>query len=449
MKKIIPVFTILLFLSMTTLSQSSQFSGHKLYTSPTSKVFAVTSGDIDNDSKADIVFTEPDGTHLQWMKNEGDGTFSLHLAAEFPAIGTKIVDFDGDNDMDILACSYDLNQVVLLENDGAQNFTIRILSNMITHPLTIATGDIDGDGDLDIAVATQDAGTGVILMINNGNYVFTLQQMSTLSRNSTWVEIIDLDQDGDPDILSNHFAGGGGILWYEQTAPLTFTEHLISYPLAHGVAAGDLDGDGDIDLAAAACGANVAWFENDGSNQFTQHNLISAFSCAVSVGFTDINNDSLTDIVAVAYGASKILWCENNGNGTFTTHIVCDTLLQPSDLCIADINSDGDQDILTGSYSKKLAWFENNQSAVGIPIIRQTPVIIKKNSEKGEFSLFLEIPDDHTATMQLYNLSGSLLCTREMVNRQMPVTLVNIPSGLYLLNVVIGDTRYVHKLLMP
>jgi hypothetical protein len=70
---------------------------------------------------------------------------------------------------------------------------------------------------------------------------------------------------GDLDILGNNFMATGGLLWYEQTAPSAFTEHLVPFPWAHGGATGDIDSDGDIDLAAAACGSSFAWFENDGT----------------------------------------------------------------------------------------------------------------------------------------------------------------------------------------
>jgi len=254
MKKLFLFLCFMAWQSLTGSAQTISFTGHSLYQSPDSKVFAVASADLDMDGDRDILFTEPDQDILRWFRNENDGTYTLQSVGIFNAIGIYTVDFDADLDMDILACSYDSNQVALFINDGNQNFTKQLLSITIQHPLMLAASDLDLDGDVDIVCATQDAGTGMVLIRNDGGMSFTEIQLSTEPYSSTWTMIIDLDQDLDEDILGNNFMTTGGLLWYEQTAPMTFTEHLIPFPSAHGGAAGDIDGDGDIDLAAASCG---------------------------------------------------------------------------------------------------------------------------------------------------------------------------------------------------
>jgi hypothetical protein len=448
MKNILLGASLLVCLPFLLSGQEQQFTGHYLFTSAVSKIFAVTAGDLDQDGRTDILFTEPDGSGLRWLKNESSGVFTLLSASDFPAIGVRILDLDTDGSMDILACSYDDNRVALLKNDGTQNFSVITLSDSVTHPLTLDAGDVDGDGDTDIAVSTQDAGTGIVLMVNNGDNTFTPRRMTDASRNSTWVEITDLDKDGDQDILGNHFAGSGGVLWYEQTYPLVFVEHLISYPMAHGGAAGDLDGDGDVDLAAAACGSSVAWFENDGTNSFTKHNLVSGLGCAVSVGFADINSDSLTDIIMVGWSANKIAWCENTGAGTFINHTVCDTLVQPSDLCLSDVNGDGNTDILTGSYSRELAWFENRQQGTSFSgAERKPPFIIKKNHETGEMLLIFRDPPVTTARIDLYDLMGRRVLWFPRISTSEPFPLQAPGSGLYLLNIILGEQHHTQKVL--
>ncbi len=355
MKKATISLLILLCLIKSGLGQEVSFSGHFLYQNPLSKVFEVSTGDLDMDNHPDILFTEPDQNILQWLRNETNNLFSLHEVGACPATGAIIIDFDLD--MDVLACSYELNQVVFFENDGSQVFTVHVIPVPVQHPLTLASDDLDNDNDLDIVCATQDAGTGMVILRNDGNLNFTYIQLSALSYSSTWAEITDLDN--DLDILGNNFTATGGLLCYEQTAPMNFTEYLIPYPWVHGGATGDIDGDGDIDLAGAACGTSFSWFENEGANTFTKQILPGISGCPVSVEITDINNDGHKDIVGESWGSSKLCWWANDGNEVFTMYQICDTLINPSGLCLADLNNDSLPDVIAGSYSKKLDWFEN------------------------------------------------------------------------------------------
>ncbi|MEI6886349.1 MAG: FG-GAP-like repeat-containing protein [Bacteroidota bacterium] len=450
MKTIIPAIFIFIFMCVSGMSQNPQFTGKYLYQSLASRVFAVSSGDINNDGKTDIVFTEPDNNLLQWLKNEGNDQFTLKQAGAFQAIGIKTLDFNADGHTDILACSYNLNQVVLFENDGNENFTMHVLSNAATHPLVISAGDINGDGDIDIAVATQDAGTGVVLLVNNGNYNFTFMQLDANAYSSTWTEMVDLDRDGDMDVVGADFTATGGLVWYEQTTPLVFTRHFISYPSTHGGAVGDIDGDGDLDLAAAACGSGIAWFENDGSNNFIPHPVFGSYNCAVSIGISDFDNDSVNDIAAVAYGSNRVDWWKNDGSQVFTRNKVCDSLVHPSDLCIADINGDGYSDILTGSYAKKLAYFRNTGHMTGDIRIKKKEAFLLGNDFSSKcVTVYWDNTGEGKRTLELYDLNGAMLSSVE-VAANAGTTTISIPSaGLFILKIHMDTGDYFRKIVQP
>jgi hypothetical protein len=447
MKKTAISLLILLGFLKSGLGQEVSFSGHFLYQSQLSKVFSVTTGDIDMDTYPDILFTEPDGNLLQWFRNENNGLFSLHEIGSFPAIGAITVDLDFDQDMDVLACSYDLNQVVFFENDGNQAFTMHVISNPIQRPLTLASGDLDEDGDMDIVCATQDAGTGMVLLRNDGNLNFTYIQMSTQSYTSTWAAIMDLDQDNDLDILGNNFMASGGLLWYEQTSPLTFTEHLVPFPWAHGGAAGDIDGDGDIDLAGAACGSSFSWFENDGTNTFTKHTLPGNLGCPVSVEIVDIDNDGHNDLVGEAWSSNKICLWKNDGNQAFTRQIICDTLVNPSGLCIADLNHDSLPDVVAGSYSHKLDWFENDGSGTGIMFPNDILAIeVKRDPVSGDVIIRFRNNQSGEYEVELVDILGRICFSAISGTSGIGIGTRQFQPGIYLLRVLSSGKQYVVKL---
>ena len=438
---------IILCLVRSGQGQEVSFTGHFLYQSPSSKVFAVSTGDLDMDNHTDILFTEPDRNLLQWYRNETNNQFSVHEIGAYPAIGAITVDFDLDMDMDVLACSYALNQVVYFENDGSQAFTMHTISVPVQHPLTLACDDIDKDDDLDIVCSTQDAGTGMVLLRNDGNLNFTYLQLSTLSHSSTWAAIIDLDTDNDLDILGNNFMATGGLLWYEQTAPLTFTEHLVPYPWAHGGATGDIDSDGDIDLAGAACGSSFAWFENDGTNSFIKHPLPGNSNCPVSVEIADINKDRKKDIAGESWGSSKICWWENDGNETFTLHIICDTLINPSGLCLADLNNDSLPDVIAGSYSRKLDWFENDGTGTGIADQKYNlPFELQRDPVNGDILLDFKINTSNLYEVQLVDTLGRLCFSTISGTSRITIRTTQFQTGIFLLRILSSGKQYVLKL---
>jgi hypothetical protein len=313
---------IQLFAHMNSFGQPIQFTSHTIYQA-SSRIFFTSAADLDNDGDQDVLYTQPNQELLQWYENQGEGDFLIREIGNFPeAFSVWMIDFDDDGDNDLFASSYDPAQVVYFENDGQQVFSYHLISTEIPHPLTIAAGDIDGDGDDDIACATQDANKGMMLLRNDGNLVFTPMDLSAQPYSSTWVMLEDLDRDGDIDVLGNNFHNNGGVLWYEQTSPLVFTEHLVPFPGTHGFTAADLDGDDD----------------------------------------TDLDLDQKMDLVASAWSANQIAWWQNENGHSFTKYLVSDSLLRPNCVYVADFNNDGLPDIVSGGYSGKLMWSENVSS---------------------------------------------------------------------------------------
>jgi len=224
------------------------------------------------------------------------------------------------------------------------------------------------------------------------------------------------------------------LIWYRQTAPLVFEKHFIPCPAVHGAAIGDIDSDGDLDMAAATCGNALCWFENDGTCNFSLHSLSDSYNCAVSVGITDIDQDLANDIVVTVYGSKRIDWWKNEGNNLFTRNLICDSLLKPSDLCIADINGDQIPDVLTGSYSKKLACFENNAAGVGTgdsgnPI----PFRIYADWNSKVINIRPHESLEGSVTVEIYNSTGALIHLQDF-SGSFPETTIRVDSaGLYIL----------------
>lgn len=121
--------------------------------------------DLNQDGKPDLLYTNGDGFDysvrgprpwhgVQWIENRGGGEFRFHRIGDFPgAFGPTAVDLDGNGTVDILAVSGfsdwsnpEAPTMMAWLNDGRQNFTPLVLARSPTHIMTVAAGDLDGNG---------------------------------------------------------------------------------------------------------------------------------------------------------------------------------------------------------------------------------------------------------------------------------------------------------------
>jgi len=129
----------------------------------------ITVVDLDRDGDVDILYSNGDAfdyapptgrgwNGLQWLENRGDVRFVYHRIGDFPgASSPQAADLDGDGDLDIVVVSAYNNwdgaealSLAWFENDGAMGFTLRPVAAAPTHLITLAAGDLTGDGRPDL-----------------------------------------------------------------------------------------------------------------------------------------------------------------------------------------------------------------------------------------------------------------------------------------------------------
>jgi len=203
--------------------------------------------------------------------NNGNGTFTAR--AEFGVGQSDCVvwgDFDNDGDPDLAVGNGGFGyseQNYLYVNNGNGTFTGRAEFGT-RDTASMAWGDFDGDGDLDMAVGNWNA-TGCLLYINNGDGSFA-EAPQFGSRDTNTLCWGDADNDGDLDLAvgNGDFESAEQNYLYVNNGDGTFTETPeFGVGSTDGLAWGDSDGDGDLDLA---CGNEHSpsqnyLYRNDGS----------------------------------------------------------------------------------------------------------------------------------------------------------------------------------------
>ncbi len=358
-----------------------QFAEH-LITNNADGAVSVDVGDVDGDGDMDVASASEDDDKIAWYVNNGANQFSERIVrqANAPAPqgidyakSVRIVDMDGDGDADLLYGSENGNEVGWYENDGSgqPQFTQRVIDIGRDHVKYVAAADVDGNGHLDVLSAS--SADGVIAWYkNNGERLpkFSSYIITNAAIGARFVHSADLDGDGDLDVLMAS-RDDGRIAWYRNRIihrtslyPTQSQRTLGKIEAARHVRAADLDHDGDLDLVATG-NRDVLWFENNGARppSYTSRSITSGVNGGRWVDLSDLDGDGDVDIVVASTKNNRLLWYENLGGvpPSFKERILSQALDAPRAVLSADLDRDGDLDLYTASHGdNKVAWFENN-----------------------------------------------------------------------------------------
>ena len=292
------------------------------------------------------------GDNILWSSPDSQNTRSIAWG-----------DADGDGDLDIAVGNIGgVNQIYF--NEGQGDFTVYDLGANIHDTRSIAWGDADGDGDLDIAVGNDDGVNHIYF--NEGQRQFTVQDLGTDLRITLSVAWGDTDGDGDLDIAVGNNGSGNQI--YINDGQGQFISRTISTDLkvTRSLAWGDADGDGDLDIAVGNGGdngdVNQIYF-NDGQGQFTMQSLGTAISDTYSIIWGDADGDGDLDIAVGNVGDVNQIYF-NNGQGRFTLGNLDREIVSRDTYALAwgDADGDGDLDIAVGNRGEiNQIYFNNGQ----------------------------------------------------------------------------------------
>ncbi|HEY1985786.1 MAG TPA: FG-GAP-like repeat-containing protein [Terracidiphilus sp.] len=338
--------------------------------------YALALGDFNGDGLADFAVTSMNGGVTILLGN-GDGTFAT--AANSPVMvgnGPGAVvsgDFNGDGRLDLAVANSDDATLTILLGNGDGSF-MQAPGSPITvgiQPRSIALDDFNSDGILDLAVANGKDGT-VTILLGNGDGTFYQAHKSPVTVGMTPYSLAtgDLNGDGVPDVaVANGASNAVTILVGNGDG--TFTQAPVS-PVTPGyaptfVAIGDLNADGKADLAVVNNGNNtVTILLNNGDGTFTQPaaSPLKVGTSPYSIALGDFNGDGIPD-VAVANACGNGPSCkassykgtvsilQGNGDGTFTPASISAVPVGnwPISVAAADFSRDGIPDLAITNYS--------------------------------------------------------------------------------------------------
>ncbi len=309
--------------------------------------------DLNGDGKADLAMQGG------LMMNNGDGTFAPQVAYGISsAVG--VGDFDGDGRLDVVSASHGRDGVQVFWNNPGATFATtasryRARGDYSAAPTVVAMADLDGDGDADLAVADLGfvpEGHSAYITLNNGDGTYAPMVSLEVGYGPRSIAAGDVDGDGDVDLVSvREEYGNSNVTILVNNGTGTFADgvdYRIDVAFVGGsIAMGDLNGDGKPDLAISV-GGGVNVLMNNSNGTFAAK--VDYAAPPGTIVLRDLNGDRKPDM-AVA-GAGGVTVFLNTGTGTFNAPLLYPTTRTRNEdapgtyLAVSDVDGDGDLDLV-------------------------------------------------------------------------------------------------------
>lgn len=273
-------------------------------------------------------------------------------------------DLDGDGDLDLVLGNgrHDPEVNVVYSNDGRGNFYgRRALDEEPDRTYRVALGDVDRDGDLDVAVAN-DIGEAGKLLFNDGKGQFRVGARFGDGANAVRaLQLGDLDGDGDLDLVVVSTIFGQNFVYLYDSGKLIARKLGTGRETSLSVALGDLDRDGDLDIVIGNRGAPSVVYLNGGRADFAEARTFGgAKDLTTTIALGDLDGDGDLDIAAGRWEDSGVVYLNDGGARFAEGRTLGVAKPQIYDIALADMDLDGDLDAVIATWAPRTSFIDSD-----------------------------------------------------------------------------------------
>lgn len=231
-------------------------------------------------------------------------------------------------------------------------------------PTSLAIGDINNDGDQDIAIMSE-AFDAVSIMLGDGTGAFTNAGDVGITFGAVAIDLADINNDGKLDLiaatsgrLANRLGNGDGT--FTNLPIINFTDS------PDGLAVGDMNNDGKRDIVLTfAAPAKVIVLTGDGAGAFTVGPDVPVGSGPHDVVLADVNSDGNTDVLSANGGSNNVSVRLGDGLGGLSGTTEITVGMTPISLTTGLFDADGNLDLATANSGDGTVSIRNGDGLGG------------------------------------------------------------------------------------
>ena len=314
---------------------------------------SISVGDVDSDGDLDLVVAN--GRHWAGQNkiflNNGKGSFGAERklsSEESTTYAVALADLDGDGDLDAVVGNDRAPSRVLM-NDGKGQFVRGPQVGKISNTRSVTLADLDGQHGIDVILTNR--GEANLICFNDGKGGFARQRSFGAKTDSTInVATGDVDGDGDLDIAVANRDGQQNYVYLNdgQGGFAKGVPYGTGSDATRGIAMADIDGDGHIDILNANIGQPNAVYFGNGSARFDRSTKFGEDSQSYALVAADVNGDGRMDIVVANVGGLNAIYLQR-ADHSFRKIPFGAPDGATYGLVVADLNGDGRPEIVTAN----------------------------------------------------------------------------------------------------
>jgi|GEM_PF-1333985 len=316
---------------------------------------------------------------------------AVRYGVGFDAQHVSTGDLNGDGKLDVVVSNGNAGNVSILLGNGDGTLQAAVAYTAGSVPRRTGVGDLNGDGRPDLAVGNSGGDNVSILLGNGDGTVQAAVNYGGLPSGARDVKLGDFNRDGRPDLAVAHFAGVVVMLGTGNANPAMFAAP-VNYPIGTetiAVATGDMNGDGKPDLVVTNSDSDsVSVLLGNGNGTFQTPVSYAGGNGAQAVAVADFNADGRLDVAVTGlFEPSVVSVLLGNGNGTLQPRVAYSVPSFPRGLAAGDINGDGRPDLtLASSVGGNVSILLGNGDSTFQPAVSYESGSDERSVELGDFN---------------------------------------------------------------
>ena len=460
---------------------------------------AVAVGDINNDSRNDVVVVssfvigETNGLCV-FLQNES-GAFApkvIYPCSSNPS-SVAIGDVNNDGKKDVVVANSNADNVGIFIQNNTGTLNTLVLYPVCVQPDSIKIGDVNNDGKNDVVVSNYGSDSISVLLQNAGGTLDPQLTYAIASYGNNKIDIGDINNDGRKDVvvMRGKKSGIANIATFIQN--ITGTMDTPAYysvsgndTRTYGMAVESVNGDSRVDIVtsfgANNTGTYIAVFIQNNAASFDTPVNYTSYNSPSAVAIGDVSGDGRNDIIVLHDGQGKLSIYKQSSSATISGYTLYSlpysSTFNRNSLALGDVNNDSVCEILVAdpdyglivlkqvysiSFVSSQMTVQPNQptSAISVQVLNGNnekasvfsgTVTLSTTSATGKFSLSKDTWVDTTIIMLnagecsfYYKDSAigyyTIMVSRSGLTSASQVILVEIPSKIIPYNNIFNPVK--------